>query len=191
MANPTHAEPDGFMTPVREAVAIFRREQDLQDAIDDLLTHGFARCELSLRGADDAAADATTAGRTPEALADDPATPRTDHFCTEALGNAEGSLIGGFAILPGFGAAWAAGAAGVGMLAIGGLTVISGGAGAVVGAALAALLARHHSANLTSQLAEGGLLLWVRTRSPELEQRALDILARHAGTHVHSHGIAA
>jgi len=41
--------------------------------------------------------------------------------------------------------------------AIDGLTVISGGAGAVVGAALAALLARHHAANLTGQLAEGGL----------------------------------
>jgi len=98
------------------------------------------------------------------------------------------SVIGGFAILSAFGAAWAAGA---GMLAIGGLTVISGSAGAVVGAALAALLARHHAANLTGQLAEGGLLLWVRTRLPELEQRALGILARHAGTHVHSHSLAA
>lgn len=187
MTDPTQAGPSGFVTPVREAVGIFRSEPELQGAIDDLLTHGFARCELSLRGA----AAATTAGRTPEALADDPAAPRTDHFCTEALGNAEGSLIGGFAILPAFGAAWAAGAAGAGMLAIGGLTVVSGGAGAVVGAALAALLARHHAANLAGQLAEGGLLLWVRTRSPELEQRALGILARHAGTHVHSHAIAA
>lgn len=191
MTDPTPAGPRGFVTPVREAVGIFRSEQELQDAIDDLLTHGFARCELSLRGAGDATMDAAAASRPPEALADDPAAPRTDHFCTEALGNAEGSLIGGFAILPAFGAAWAAGAAGAGMLAIGGLTVISGGAGAVVGAALAALLARHHAANLTDQLAEGGLLLWVRTRSPELEQRALGILARHAGTHVHSHAIAA
>jgi hypothetical protein len=158
------------VTPVREAVGIFHSEQELQDAIDDLLTHGFARCELSLRGA----GEATAAGRTPE-----------------ALGNAEGSLIGGFAILPAFGAAWAAGATGAGMLAIGGLTVVSGGAGAAVGAALAALLARHHAANLTGQLAEGGLLLWVRTRSPELEQRALGILACHAGTLVHSHAVAA
>ena len=59
------------------------------------------------------------------------------------------------------------------------------------GAALAALLARHHAANLTGQLAVGGLLLWVRTRLQELEQRALDILARHAGMHVHSHSLAA
>ncbi len=28
MTNPTQAEPDGFVSPVREAVGIFRREQD-------------------------------------------------------------------------------------------------------------------------------------------------------------------
>ena len=50
MTNPMQEEPDGFVTPVREAVGIFRCEQDLQDVIDDLLTSGFARCELSLRG---------------------------------------------------------------------------------------------------------------------------------------------
>ena len=103
MSGSTQTPPIGFKTPVREAVGIFARQQDLQAAIDDLLTSGFARCELSLRGTETEA----TAGRTPEALADDPAAPRTDHFCTEALGDAEGSLIGGFAVLPALGAAWA------------------------------------------------------------------------------------
>jgi len=187
MSDLTQTAPIGFKTAVREAVGIFASQQDLQAAIDDLLTSGFARCELSLRGAETDA----TAGRTPEALADDPATPRTDHFCTEALGDAEGSLIGGFAVLPALGAAWAGAAAGAGFLAIGGLTVVSGGAGAVVGAALAAMLARHHAAGLTGQVNEGGLLMWVRTRSPELEARALRILSSHAATHVHSHSLAA
>lgn len=171
MPDPTQAEPGGFVTSVRKAVGIFRSEQELQDAIDDLLINGFARCELSLRGAEDATMDTMAADRTPE-----------------ALGNAEGLSIGGFASLPAFGAADAAGA---GMLAIGGLTVISGGAGAIVGAALAALLAWHHADNLTEQLAEGGLLLWARTRSPKVEPPALGILARHAGMHVHSHSLTA
>ncbi len=96
MSDSTQTSLIGFKTPVREAVGIFASQQDLQAAIDDLLTSGFARCELSLRGAETDA----TAGRAPEALANDPATPRTDHFCTEALGDAEGSLIGGFAVLP-------------------------------------------------------------------------------------------
>ncbi len=80
---------------------------------------------------------------------------------------------------------------GQGFLAVGALTVVSGGAGAVAGAALAAMLARHHAANLTGQVAEGGLLTWVRTRSPELEARALRILSIHAATHVHSHSLTA
>jgi len=91
--------------------SIFASQQDLQAAINDLLTSGFARCELSLRGAETDA----TAGRAPEALADDPATPRTDHFCTEVLGDAEGSLIGGSAVLPALGVAWAGAAAGAGV----------------------------------------------------------------------------
>lgn len=67
---------------------------------------------------------------------------------------------------------------------------MSGGAGAVVGAALAAMLARHHAA-LASQVTKGRLLMWVRTRSPELEAWALRILSTHAATHVHSHSFTA
>jgi len=75
MSDLTQTAPIGFKTAVREAVGIFVSQQDLQAAIDDLLTSGFARCELSLRGAETDA----TAGRAPEALADDPTTTRTDH----------------------------------------------------------------------------------------------------------------
>ncbi len=149
MSGSTQTSPIGFNTAVREAVGIFASQQDLQAAIDDLLTSGFARCELSLRGAE---ADAT-AGHAPE-----------------ALGDAEGSLIGGFAVLPALGVAWAGAAAGAGFLAISALIVVSGGAGAVVGAAFAAMLARHHAANLTGQVTKGRLLMWVRTRSPELRR---------------------
>ncbi len=120
MSGSTQTSSIGFKTAVREADGIFASQQDLQAAIDDLLTSGFARCELSLRGAETDA----TAGHAPEALADDPATPRTDHFCTEALGDAEGSLIGSFAVLPALGVAWAGAAAGAGFLAIGALTVV-------------------------------------------------------------------
>lgn len=51
-------------------------------------------------------------------------------------------------MLPALSMAWAGAATGAGFLVIGTLTVVSGGAGAVVGAALAAMLARHHAANL-------------------------------------------
>lgn len=184
---------DGDATPaaaadharyVREVVGLFDDYAALEQAVDELLTSGFARCELSLL-----AEDGAGPGRSTVQLADDPSAPRTDHFCTEALGNAEGSLVGGFVIVPAFGAAWAAAAAGATTLAATGLALGSGGAGAVLGAALAVLLARRRAADQASQAAAGGQLLWVRTRSPELERRALAILSRHAAHHVHAHDL--
>jgi len=53
------------------------------------------------------------------------------------------------------------------------------------------MLARHRAANLAGQVTKGGLLMWVRTRSPQLEARALRILSSHAASHVHSHSLAA
>src|SRR3546814_12798076 len=48
-------------------------------------------------------------------------------------------------------------------------------AGGAVGAVLAKFIGDRHSQELQAQLDRGGLLLWVRTREPELETRAQDI----------------
>ncbi len=163
----------------REAVGIFDTYEALEGAVDELLLAGFARCELSLL-------DRQTGPQ-----ADDPAARRTDHFCTEALGNAEGALVSGFAIVPAFGTAAAGAAAGVGLLATAGLAIATAGTGALIGAALAALVVRRRQMGFDEQASHGGLLLWVRTTTPALEASALDILRRHAGHHVHAHDLPA
>jgi hypothetical protein len=169
--------------PPREVVGIFRTYQALQQAVDDLTRAGFARCALSMAGTQigDQATEATVK------LADDPLARRTDHFCTEALGDAEGALIGGFAFVPAFGTAMAAAAAGAGLAATAGLTIATGGTGALVGAALAILLKRRWDADHERQAEQGGLLLWVGIRAPEYEHKAIAILKRHAAEQVHSH----
>lgn len=182
-ATAQHAVPITTEThAVREVVGLFNDHAALERAVDELLVSGFARCEVSLLAE---AGDGQ--GHTAEQLADDPKAPRTDHFCTEALGNAEGGLIGGFAVIPALSAAGAATAAGATTLAVTGLTIASGGAGAILGAFLAVLLARRRLTHQALQTELGGQLLWVRTRSPELEHRAMDILAHHAAHHVHAH----
>ncbi len=128
---------------------------------------------------------------TPRGTAPDPGFQADVATSSEALGNAECSLVGGFAILPAFGGAWAAAAARATTLAATGVALGTGCVGAVLGAALAVLLARRRAAHQTGQTAEGGQLLWVRTRSPELERKALDILSRHAAHHVHAHDLPA
>ncbi|MEE3504162.1 hypothetical protein [Acidiphilium acidophilum] len=106
----------------REAVGIFDDQVSFQAAIDDLLTAGFARCELSVLKQHDASGPSEPA----EAAADDPRAPRTDFFCVEAQGDAEGALVAGFAMIPAMGAAAATAATGATIVATAGVTIASG-----------------------------------------------------------------
>ncbi len=167
---------------MHEAVGIFDDEASMQAAVDALLVAGFGRCELSFAGKQDAA----HADETALALADDPKAVRTNQFSPEVLGDVEGSLIGGFALVPALGASWAAAAAGAGIAATTGLAIASGGVGAVIGLGLAALVARRRQNGLATEIDHGGLLLWVRTRTLAMEDNAKEILTRHAAHDVHS-----
>jgi hypothetical protein len=177
---------------VREAVGVFHRPEDLQGAIDELLQSGFHRAELSLL-ASEQAIDRKLAHRYRKigSLEDDPVIPRAAYVSPEAIGDAEGGLIG---ILMYVGAMAAAGA----IVASGGTltaaivgAALSGGAGGLIGSFLARWLGEEHGRHLQEQVDRGGLLLWVRTWDAADEKRAMRILARHAGDHVHVHALPA
>jgi hypothetical protein len=68
---------------------------------------------------------------------------------------------------------------------------LAAGAGAAAGSAFAKLLQYHHADYLAEQLGHGGILLWVRTRNPERESRAVEILGKHSAHDVHVHTIPA
>ena len=170
-------------TRPREVVGIFPDYASLEAAIDELELSGFARCELSLAARQDGA----QAEESVIKLADDPHARRTDHFCTEALGGAAGALIGGFAVVPAMGTAMAVTGAGMGLAAAIGVVALTGGTGALIGAAAAYIVSRKWHAGHNQQAAKGGLLLWVGIRSAPEEDKALCILKRYAAHHVHSH----
>jgi len=169
---------------LHEAVGIFTNTDDLQAAMDELLSTGFHRAELSLL-----AGECVLSGRFTDAraLEDDPAAPRSAYISPEAIGDAQGGMVGGLAYA---GATVAAGA-----VAISGGTIVaslvaatlSGGAGSVAGALLAKWLGAHHGRYPQTQIAHGGLLLWVRTRDSNAEQRALKVLRKHSSRDVHVH----
>jgi hypothetical protein len=174
---------------VREAVGIFHEPEDLQAAIDDLLSSGFDRAELSLLASEHAIQEKLGHRyERVEPLVDDPAIPRAAFVSNAAIGDAKGGLIGGLFYV---GAAVAAGAivasGGAIATAIAG-SVLAGGAGGLLGAILANWLDHHHASYLQEQVERGGLLLWVRTMTASNEERALKILKQHAGEHVHVHG---
>ena len=80
----------------REAVGIFHEAAALDAARDDLLRAGFDRADLSFLASEHAVEEKLGQRyRRASALADDPATPRVAYVSTEAIGGAEGALIGG------------------------------------------------------------------------------------------------
>ncbi|GAB4524745.1 MAG: hypothetical protein Tsb0019_26790 [Roseibium sp.] len=176
---------------IREAVGFFESEAALQQAIDELLSSGFNRAELSLLAAERAVREKLghRYARVQD-LEDEPKAARCSYVSTETLGDAEGALIGA----PLYVAASAA--AGI-ILATGGTmaaaiigAALAGGAGGLIGSVLAGLVGTDHADRLEEQLDHGGLLLWVRTWTPEDEARATEILKKHSGHDVHVHSIA-
>lgn len=173
-----------------EAVGVFDDADSLQAAIDELLTSGFDRAEISLLAGEHAVEQKLGhVYQKVTELEDDQAVPRTAYVSTESLGDAQGGLIGGLVYV---GAVAAAGA----MVATGGTlagaivaAALTGGAGGLIGSVLADLVGDHHARYLKDQIDRGGLLLWVRTRDQEHEKRAIEILSRHSAHDVHTHEV--
>jgi hypothetical protein len=177
---------------VREAVGVFNRPEDLQDAIDDLLSSGFDRAELSLLASERAVEEKL--GHRYEkvsALADDQKVPRTAYVSTQAIGEAKAGLVGGLMSVGALAAAGAIVASGGTLAAAIAATALAGGAGGFIGSILAKWVGDHHAHYLQEQLDRGGLLLWVRTWDVEHEKRAVEILRKHSGSDVHVHALPA
>jgi hypothetical protein len=174
---------------VREAVGVFDTKGALQDAIDELLSSGFDRADLSLLASVEAVEEklGDRSSRRVE-LEDNPAAPRADYVSPEAVGAAEGGLIGGLAYLGGVAAAGLIAVAGGPLTAIVVGAAVAGGAGGLVGTRLAEVVGHRRARYFQRQVDRGGLLLWVRTWSPPQEAHAVEILARHSGRDVHVHG---
>ena len=177
---------------VREAVGIFHRPEDLQGAIDELLSSGFDRAELSLLASEHAVEEKL--GHRYEkvsALADDPTVPRSAYVSTEAIGGAEGGLIGGLTYVGAVVAAGAIVASGGTLAAVITAAALAGGTGGLIGSVLAKWVGDRHAHYLQEQIDRGGLLLWVRTWNVEDEKRAVEILKKHSGGEVHVHALPA
>jgi hypothetical protein len=175
---------------VREAVGVFQKLNDLQAAIDELLSSGFNRAEISILGSQDAVeAKLVTAQSSRDELGDNPSTPRALYVSKESMEVGKGSLIGGLALLGAYTSIAVLGAAGGPILVLVLGVTLATGAGGLLGTGLSALLGHQRTAHFQEQLDRGGLLLWVRTGDTARELRAVEILTRHSGGAVHVHGV--
>lgn len=177
-------------TEVREAVGVFADAGSFQEAIDELLSSGFDRAELSLLASEHTVEQKL--GHRYEKVAeveDDAEIPRTVYVSTESIGDAEGGLVGGLLYVGGLAAAGAVVASGGTLAAVLTAAALAGGAGGLVGSLLAKWLDNRHARFLQEQLEHGGLLLWVNLRDAAHEKRALEILSKHSGHDVHVHSL--
>jgi hypothetical protein len=181
--------PDKKELLIREAVAVFDQVWMMQRAIDELLSSGFNRADLSFVATEHAIEEKLGhIYKKAEQLEDDPLVPRAAYVATESVDEAQGALIGTPLYIA---AVTMAGimVAGGGPLALTLAAVAAaGGAGAVIGVALSAMVEAHHADYLQEQLDRGGFLLWVRTTDPAHEKRATEILSKHSAHDVHVHG---
>jgi hypothetical protein len=174
----------------REAVGIFHDPEALQSAIDELLSSGFHRAELSLLASELAVQEKLGHRFTKvDGLADDVTVPRSAYVATEDIGDAEGGIIGGLVYVGATVAAGAVVASGGTLLAVIASAVLLGGAGGLIGSVLAKMLGDHHARHLEEQIDRGGLLLWVRVWDAAKEERAVGILKKFSAEQVHIHGL--
>ncbi|WGR95138.1 hypothetical protein MTX26_04070 [Bradyrhizobium sp. ISRA443] len=174
---------------VREAVAVFSAPEALERAVDELEISGFDRATLSvLASGGTIKARVGHLYRNIAEVADNRYVPQRAVVETDSRVEGAAAAIG----IPCYiGSVAGAGVSAVGFGAATAVTIAGGIVGGVVGAGLGALLAgtmiRRHAHEVSEQLAEGGLILWVSLRDDDAERRALRILDNASGRDVHVH----
>lgn len=175
---------------LREAVGAFVDVDALEAAVQDLLTCGFDRSDVSLLASDDTVK--RRLGRYyPDlrAAEDDPDVPRRGFPNVEARTQGRGALasvLGYVGALTAGGIVVATGGAAAAVVAAGAL---GGGALAALGAALGRSVDSAFVEDLRKQVERGGILLWVRVTDTASEQRAQEVLTRHGARDVHVHAL--
>jgi|SRR5579872_7342925 len=176
---------------VREVAAVFHSPEALEAAVEDLLEAGFDRADMDRLGdLDELRKRLGPVYVAHEELADLPQAPRQPVLLSEDIAT---TMVVVVSVLASFGGVIAA------LLVFGfrGGTVaavITGLLAAAVAGGIGALLTWRflkppRSRALEAHLAERGIVLWVRTRSPDLEDKAQEILHLHGGTAIRIHEV--
>jgi hypothetical protein len=179
-------------TVIREAVGTFDSREAVENAIEDLLSNGFDRSQLSLLASHETVEEKL---RHPvsdvRTLEDDPRAPRTEPLERPDVGNVMGVAVGPPAAFAALAAAGITAMTGGAFAGVAVAALAAGGGVAALGGLLAKSLHHDVAADFQQQVERGGILLWASLRGPEQEARALEVLRRHAAGDIHVHEIPA
>lgn len=172
---------------VREAVAVFTDPETLETAIEDLQMAGITRPQINLMASDRAAREKLGYSGDVHELAEKSEAPTGAPVSRYEIAEGKAALVSGLAAVGSFTAIGAVVATGGTLAAIIAAAIGAGGVTGGLGGLIARALGQRHAENVAAELSQGGLLLWVEVRTPEQENKALDILRQHSGRDVHVH----
>lgn len=180
----------GGVPRVREALAFFPHEEAFMNAIDDLERNGFDRAEISVLAESESGERALRRmGASAPRAAESDRAPRSAVVDRDSVVEAQAAAVGIPGYIGALGAFLATAATG-GALAFTIPAAIAGGlAGGGLGAIGAYAIGKGHRDAMERQIGAGGVIVWVRTPTPESEERALRILEAAGGQQAHVHEV--
>jgi hypothetical protein len=175
---------------VREVAGVFRSQDSLEAVVGDLLQTGFDRADIDLMASADVILERLGGMYAPvEDLADVSQVPRRAFVAREDTTLTAAGAIGILTFIGATAAALGVVASGGALAAAIAAAAAGGGAAGGIGTLIARSLGRRHAEQIQALLEAGGLVLWVRVRSPEQEEKAQEILKRHGAEAVRVHEI--
>ena len=174
---------------IREVVGVFHDEGGLRKAADELMVAGFDRSELSMLASRKAIEEKLGSAAQSAAMLEDKAgVPMQAYFGPDAIVEGKAIITGVPAFIGVCAAAGPAIAHGTSTTEVIVWALVGGIAGLILGAITAKVIGNKTSAYLQNQIRNGGILLWVRTTTPEKEKKAAELMkaAGAADVHVHS-----
>ena len=175
---------------MREVTGVCHSRDALETAVGALLESGFDRADIDIMAGADAIVDKLGGIYAPaHELADVPEAPRrffrAREDVTVPLAGAAGILTDIRATAAALGVVASRGALAAAVVA----AAAGGAAAGGIGALIARALGQEEARELESQIALGGVVLWVRVRSPEEEQKTQQILSEQGAEAVRVHEI--
>lgn len=164
--------------------AIFDDVGRFRDVLRSLLAAGFDESDVSILAPHQALADHFDDRiPAPDQLAERPDTPREDLAPETAVAAAARAIAEGLSMIGAIGAAGMAYAVGG---PVGVATMTSAAVESSVEGVLSGFVDESYGARFEQNLADGGLVVWVRVRDAERAEAARAVLAKHGGAHVHA-----
>jgi hypothetical protein len=172
----------------REVVGTFHDAEALEGAANTLMSSGFDRAALSLIATEEVVREQFGSRLIKvEKLEDHPDTPRIAYMNHDDVAIGRGVLISGLSYLGAVAGTAAVLTSGGALLPAVAVAAAGGVGGGSLGALLGSWLSTETAKKISDEVERGGLILWVRTHSPEEDDAASDIMIANGAYGVHTH----